>query len=281
MVIVPATGVVLALTSAIAWGGADFTGGLASRRSNHLEVLALSRLALLVLVAAVAAVLRDPLPPVASAGWAAAAGMSGALGIAALYKGLATERAALVVPTSGVVGAAIPVLYGAVVVGVLPIVQQAGLVTALVGIWLVSEGHRSADLGASQGLAAGALAGLGFGGFFILLGQVDSGPVFTPLAAAGCGGFSVAVVALVVSRARLPSPPRNPPALLAGVLDGTGLVFYMLAMRWIRLDVAAVLGSLHPAVTVLLFRAISKEQVTGTQWIGLTVCVVAIALIAV
>ncbi len=261
------------------WGGADFGGGLASRRTNHLAVLALSRLSGLALLGALAVVTRESLPQVASVGWAAAAGLSGALGLGALYKGLAIERAALVVPTAGVIGAAIPVLFEAAVHGVLPPLQQVGLVTALLGIWLVSQGHGSSGGGSSTGLLLGSVAGCGFGGFFMLLGQVGPGAVFVPLAIAGCAGLLAAVVALALSGSTLPWPTRNPIALLVGVLDAAGVVSFLLATRWIRLDIAAVLASLYPAVTVLLFRVVMQELVARRQWLGLAVCVVAIALV--
>ena len=273
------TGVFLALGASVAWGGADFAGGLASRRIGFLQVLALSRLAGFSCYATVAIVSRESLPPLASLAWAAAAGASGALGIAALYRGLSTEHAALVVPTSGVIGAAIPVVFAAVFEGVLPVVQQAGLVTALLGIWLVSAGHGSAAAHAGRGLLFGAMAGIGFGGFFLFLAQVGPGYVFAPLGMVGCASFSVALVALKMARQRMPSPTRNPAALLAGALDATGAVCYLLATQWIRLDVAAVLGSLYPGITVLLFRLTLKERVSRTQWVGLAVCVAAIALI--
>jgi drug/metabolite transporter (DMT)-like permease len=125
-----------------------------------------------------------------------------------------------------------------------------------------------------------AIAGIGFGGFFILLGQVDSGALFVPLAVTSCSASAVALLAMAISRTRLPSPRRNPTAVLAGVLDAAGVVAYLVAIRWIRLDVAAVLGSLYPAITVLLFRVLMKEAVNRTQWVGLAVCVAAIALIA-
>ncbi|UCG84736.1 MAG: EamA family transporter [Gemmatimonadota bacterium] len=278
--IAQATGAILALAAALAWGAADFTGGLASRRSNPLEVLALSRLSIVVVLAAAAAVTRDPLPTLTATAWAGGAGLSGALGIAALYQGLATERSALVVPTAGVVGAAIPVLFGAIVEGMLPLVQQAGLGIALAGIWLVSGAHR-ANRAEGRGLLLGALAGIGFGGFFILLGQIESGAVFTPLVVAGGAGLVAASLALAQTRTAVPVPTRNPAALWAGVMDATGVVCYALAVRWIRLDVAAVLGSLYPAITVLLFRAVLEERVAKTQWLGLAICVVAIALIVV
>lgn len=276
-----ATGIMLALASAVAWGCADFYGGLVSRRSSHLEVLALSRVALVVVFTICAVAMREALPPLASAGWAAAAGACGALGIAALYKGLAIERSSLVVPVAGVIGASLPVLFAAFVEGFLPIPQQAGLLVAIGGIWLVSEGHRARISLASRGLVMGALAGIGFGCFFILLAQVEPGPVFSPLVVASCAGLAVAGVVLTIARAPLPSPTGNPLALLTGVLDATGAVLYFLAIRWIRIDVAAVLGSLYPAVAVLLFWYLMKERVVRAQWVGLALCVVAIALIVV
>jgi drug/metabolite transporter (DMT)-like permease len=55
---------------------------------------------------------------------------------------------------------------------------------------------------------------------------------------------------------------------------------YLLATQWIRVDIAAVLASLYPGIAVLLFRLVLNEQVGRVQWVGLAVCVVAIALIA-
>jgi drug/metabolite transporter (DMT)-like permease len=276
-----AIGIVFAIASAIAWGGADFCGGLASRRSTHLEVLALSRLALLTVLTTSALIAREAFPPMVDVRWAAAAGACGALGLAALYKGLATERSSLVIPAAGVVGAAIPVLFSAIVDGLLPIPQQAGLVLALGGIWLVSEGHRTKLSEAFNGLRLGVLAGLGFGAFFVFLGQVEPGSTFAPLAVASSAGLIVASIILLIARAPLPSPRRNPVALLTGALDAAGAVFYFVAIRWIRIDIAAVLGSLYPAIAVLLFWHVSKERVARAQWIGIALCVMAIALIVV
>jgi drug/metabolite transporter (DMT)-like permease len=244
-------------------------------------VLVLSRLSGFSLLVLLALVVRDPLPPLASVGWAAAGGMAGALGLGALYKGLAIGRSALVIPITGVIGAAIPVLFAVIVEGVLPMLQQLGLATALVGIWLVSRGHDGSDTGSSRGLPFAVLAGIGFGGFFILLGQVESVAVLTPLAIAIGAGSTITVAALLLARLRLPAPTRSPGAVLAGVLDVTGAVLYLLAIRWVRLDIAAVLGSLYPAVAVVLFRVVTQETVSRLQWVGLAVCIAAIGLIAV
>ena len=96
------------------------------------------------------------------------------------------------------------------------------------------------------------LAGVGFGGFFILLGQVEPGKVFTPLLIARVVALCVALLMLLIYRMSLPRLTSNPMALLAGVLDVGGNVFYLLAKQFVRLDVAAVLASLYPVTTVIL-----------------------------
>ena len=63
------------------------------------------------------------------------------------------------------------------------------------------------------------------------------------------------------------------------MLDVTGNLFYVLASRVGRLDVAAVLGSLYPASTVLLAWLILKEKLSGLQLIGILLAIAAITLL--
>ena len=97
---------------------------------------------------------------------------------------------------------------------------------------------------------------------------------FAKLASVG-----IAISFLFVRRLPLPPISDNPVALLAGALDAGANAFYLLATRYTRLDVAVVLASLYPAVTVLLSRAVLREQISRLQWLGVALCVAAIMLI--
>jgi drug/metabolite transporter (DMT)-like permease len=54
----------------------------------------------------------------------------------------------------------------------------------------------------------------------------------------------------------------------------------MLATGAIQLGVAAVLASLYPAVTVLLAAGVLRERIDKWQRLGLAVCTVAVATLA-
>jgi drug/metabolite transporter (DMT)-like permease len=134
---------------------------------------------------------------------------------------------------------------------------------------------------ARQGILLACLAGVCLGGFFILIAQVEPDKVFTPLVISRSVSLCVALLMLLMRRTSVPSPSSNPAALLAGVLDAGGNIFYLLARQFTRLDVVVVLSSLCPAITVLLARIMLKQDVSVTQWTGVGLCLIAVALIAV
>ncbi len=274
-------GVLFALISAVVWGGGDFSGGFATRRSSQFHVLALSAFSGIIILL-VFAVLRGESPPsLNSTLWAMSAGAAGALGLAALYQALSRGHAASVAPTAAVIGAALPVGFTIFTRGLPTIERLMGFALAFLGIWLVSQ-TSSRDSGVSrQDFVLACVAGVGFGGFFILIAQVQPGLVFTPLIVSR--GITFCTALLLLRLRRLPWVPLtyNPVAFIAGVLDAGGNVFYLLAKQFTRLDVAAVLSSLYPASTVLLACLVLKEGVTRAQWLGLALCLAAIALITI
>src|SRR5512137_1184089 len=173
-------GALFALTSALVWGAGDFTGGYATRKSNQYVALLVSALSGLVVVILAAVVWREPFPSPRGMLWAALGGTSGALGIAAFYKALSLGHTATVAPTAAVIGAALPVAVGAVILGLPSWLQVLGFGMALAGIWLVSAGPAKGARLSRQGFILTCLAGVGFGGFLVFLGLVDPGKIFTP-----------------------------------------------------------------------------------------------------
>lgn len=272
-------GVILALVSALAWGSGDFFGGRAATRHDGFQVLYLAALSGIALLLVAALLAGEHVAPDPSLWFAVGAGVAGAAGIVSLYRGLAVGRAAVVAPTAAVVTAAIPVVFAAVSDGMPGALRLFGFALALMGIFLVTRTAGDAT-GSLAGLRLGVLAGIGFGLFLILVARGQSHAVFVPLAVARAMMLLAAMVVMSARRTRWPALGENRVALLAGALDAAGNVFYLLAQQQVRLDVAAVLSSLYPVATVLLARMILRDAVTPLQWLGVGVCLVAVAAIA-
>lgn len=276
-------GVVYGLASALSWGAGDFSGGLGSRRSNAFSVVLLSEFVGLALLGGLALLLAQPLPATADLMWSAGAGVAGTIGLVSFYRALAGGRMAVVAPITGMVSAAVPVLWGAVVEGAPGPQQLAGFGLAAVALWLVSGNGGGTKGAESQALGMGLalLAGAGFGAFFILIDHVSSRAILWPLVASRSASIALLLLAFIPRRTR----PRLalgqwPLALLAGCLDSAGNALYALASRAGRLDVAAVLSSLYPAVTVLLARSVLHEPVSRRQGAGVLAALAAVVLIA-
>ncbi|MCP4627176.1 MAG: EamA family transporter [bacterium] len=58
------------------------------------------------------------------------------------------------------------------------------------------------------------------------------------------------------------------------------LFYYASAAQIGRLDISAVLASMHPAITAFLAWMILKERFSRRQWIGVCAALIALALIA-
>ncbi len=269
-----------ALAAAISWGGGDFCGGYAARRINQFQVLFLTSISSLLLMLLLALILGESLPSPSSLVFAIMAGVSGALGLAALYRGLSIGNAAIVAPVAGVIGAIIPVIAGMVVQGFPGFAPLVGFVLASLGIGFVtrqSNGNREI-MNASFGLAI--LAGIGFGGFLALIAQIEGQQVFSPLVVAKLASVLLASILIWKSKQQLPKLSTSYLALISGLLDAGGNMLYLYATRFTRLDIAAVLSSLYPAGTVLLSMLILKEKISPIQWLGVALCLAAIMLIS-
>ena len=262
------------------WGGGDFVGGLAARRISHFQVVALAALSGLAVFVPIGILRGESLPSTSSALWALAAGLSGAVGVAALYAGLARGSAAVIAPTATVIGASLPVILSALTSGLPRVNQGAGMLLGLAGIWLVTRPTGPAAPLRRTTLLQAVTAGLGFGGYFILIAQIDPGPVFLPLSVGKLAALLFSSVVLMTGGRALPTPRSSPLALLAGVLDGFGNLFYLLAAQQSGIAVGAVLSSMAPAATVLLSVRVLHEPLRRAQALGVVSCVAAVVLIS-
>lgn len=270
--------IILGLLASIAYGCADFLGGLYTRRANVLTVVLVSQtMGTVLLLVALPWFGEDELTR-SSVGWGAAAGVAGATGITLLYRGLAGGRMSVVAPITGTIAAALPVVFG-LVSGERPsTVALAGVGLALAAVALVSSGGdpaitREVDEPVSRlrlGVTEALGAGTSFGLFFVFLDQAPSDSGLWPLVGArGSSLVLVAAAALATSAALKPPSGTLGGISAAGIFDVAANLFYLLAARRGLLALVAVLTSMYPGTTVLLARVVLKERLVRLQLVGL------------
>ena len=277
--------VVLAFASSLCWGSADFLGGLQSRKRALLTVLLFSQVAAVALATLYVVASGDGFPDLGPAALAVGAGVAGCAALAAFYRGLAIGTMSIVAPVSAT-GAVVPVLVG-VVSGERPgAVQVAGIALAMVGIVLAArEPSNSGEAPArvvrtSIGLAL--LAALGFGTFFVLIDEATEGagaPWALLLVRAG-EVAALGTLALIL-RPQLPRGIADAsPLLLIGTLDYLATALFALATQEGLLSVVSVVGSLYPAVTVVLARIVLAERVARSQEVGVVITLAGVVAIS-
>lgn len=276
--------IIFGLSAAILWGAADFAGGLGSRRSSVYRVVLTAEWAGLLVLLPLPFMFHESLPPAGSLILAGIASACGTIGLTLLYRALAEGQMSVAAPVSGLLAAVIPMLYSTVTEGFPGFSKFSGFLLALASIWLVSsaEGVGNTLKLRWTVLRLPVLAALTFGAYFVLMHAASRQSTFWPLISARTTGMVVMTTYVLVLRQPL-SPPRNVwrLAVLGGVLDVSANAMYVLAGQAGRLDVAAVLGSLYPGMTVLLAWLLLKEHLSRPQTVGVLLALIAIVLIAV
>jgi drug/metabolite transporter (DMT)-like permease len=273
--------VIFALAAAAAWGAGDFNGGIASKRSNVYGVVLISQFIGVGLLLLLLPFFGEH-PPAGSDLWLAIlAGVSGALGLISFYRALAESRMGMAAPVTAMITTCVPVLFGIFFQGLPDSRQLAGIAIALPAIWLVTQADGQGGFRWS-GLRSPIIAGAWFGLFFILIDRVSEDTILAPLVAVQIASVGLLLAISAVRRSfQVPAAGQLPFVLLAGFFDTGGNLFFALANRYGRLDIASVLGSLYPAVTVLLAWLFLKECLSLRQWIGVAVALIAITLITI
>lgn len=273
-------GALFGLAAAASWGAGDFSGGLAARRSHAYMVVIVSGFVGLLLLIGLALLLGEPLSSLPDLTWGGAAGIAGAIGLVALYHGLAVGRMGIVAPVTAVVTATVPLFVGLFLEGIPAGLQLLGFGLALVAVWLFSQTGDETGIQVRE-LHLPLVAGLGFAFFLVVIGRVSQTAILWPLAAARLASTSVLLIVVVATdQGRTPAIKQLPLMALVGILDTGGNALYALAAQVGRLDAAAILSSLYPGATVLLARFLLQERLTRQQWLGVVAALVAVVLIA-
>jgi drug/metabolite transporter (DMT)-like permease len=272
----------LALGAALSWGAGDFLGGIASRRIGVLAVLALSQAVGLAGVLFWVLIGGEAFPGVGKLLPAAAAGVSGLVGLAALYRGFAVGAMGIVAPISAA-APLVPLTVDAAH-GITPATMQwIGVAFVLAGV--VALSREPSALG-GQRLAAGAslsvVAALGFGGFIVGLdaGSDESAP--WAVVAARSTSVALALLAVAVTSTSLRAPrPLLPVLVGVGVFDTAANVAVAFATTKGAAGIVAVLSALYPVVTVVLARFVLGERLSAARRVAGGVTLAGAALVAV
>lgn len=274
----------LSLCTSTLFGVGDFLGGFASKRESSLAVTAnahvvgfvMFSLGVLLLPAPFSS--RDLVLGVVS-------GVSGGLGVGALYAALARGRMSIVAPVTAALSGSLPAAYDFIRGTDVRPTAVAGLALALVATIVVSATSGQAEEG-EQGMPLSALvlsvlAGCAFSVGFIAFSLTAPSSGLWPLASARLTSMLLfGALAFATQRRVVVDPTVRVQTFGAGLTDATANITMITAIRIGPLAVASVLGSLYPVVTILLARGVLGEKLRPIQWIGVALALAAVILAA-
>jgi drug/metabolite transporter (DMT)-like permease len=273
--------IALALASSLAWGCADFLGGIFSRRQPLAAVTVISQAAGFVALLCWLAATGFQLDERALA-FGLLAGLGGGGGLALFYRALSVGTMSIVSPITAC-GALVPFTL-ALATGDRPAaLVLLGALIALAGAVIASaEEHRSDEAGRRQAalLAVGAACLLGLFVYFVGVAGQD-GQTLSALFGARVGSLTVLTGWVVVTRAPIHLDRSALPAIVGiGLLDTFANGLFVLASARGYLSIVSVLGSLYPVSTILAAYLFLHERISRTQKAGVALTLVGIALVA-
>lgn len=268
-----------ALLASVAWGVADFLGGLKSRSVPTLVVLLLAQISGVLAIAIIVAIVANP-PPGPSILWASLAGVFGALGLAAFYRGMAVGSISVVAPIAAV-GAVVPVVFGIATGDDLSRVQLLGFALALPGVALASFERHEGEARLAAGVPWAIVALVGFGGYYVPMHEASSEDFLWAALVFRCTVALVAFGAWLVLRPPLRAARGHLGAIAAiGILDTAGNTLFAAAASVGEVSVVSVLATLYPVTTVALAAIVLQERVERLQLVGVAAALAGVVLIS-
>ena len=280
--------VALGLSSAIAWGLADFLGGFKNRQLDIWTVGLYSQLSALLICAPVLLTAGGPVPEDRVLVYGALAGVANAVGLITFYQRARAgphehrradrgdERPAARRRRGGLGRAAEPA----------PVRRDRDRDRRHRVLASRELDHEVVDRAGSRWVTLlSIVAATAVGANLIVIEKAvdlsDDTSVLWPIAAARASAV-VLIFCAAVATGHLRAPGRrHVPALITlGALDLIANVFYAHATQETLLSVAAVLASLHPVVTILMARLLLDERLRRVQQVGVALTVLGVCLIA-
>jgi drug/metabolite transporter (DMT)-like permease len=273
-------GVLLALSSSLMWGLADYLGGLQTRSRQVLSVVLISQVAGLVMIAAIVALRGVGWPGAEAMLPAVVAGVMGGICVVTFYLALSYGPVSIVAPVLAS-SASIPVVYG-LVRGERPsVLQFAGLTATLAGVVLVSWSDGDGHARGRRGIGFGVLAAVLLGTLLVFFSRASAvDPYWAPFVLRAVSLSTIG--AFIVVRGSVPRVDRRGLAVIAsiGVLDVLANLAYSVSTTLQLLAISAVLSSLFPVVTVTLAHIHLGERITRVQQTGSVMTMLGVLLVA-
>ena len=273
----PPTGIAAGVLAALSFGVGDFAGAVAARRAGALAVVAGAHTVGLVALLVGLLVLRPPIDDPAVILIGLAAGVGGAVGLAALYRGMSLGSMGVVTALAGAGSLVLPLIAGALMRAPVSPIQLLGVGFAAAAA--VTAGGGTRDEAGRRALALAALAAAGFGTWYVLLDLAARAgdPLWALVASRASSALLTAAVAF-----RHFEPRRYPLRIVvaAGLFDVGGNVLYVLARELVPISLAAALTGLYPIVTMILARVVLGERLPRLGQLGVALAIVGIVLIS-
>jgi len=280
----PAVSGLLALLASALWGGADYLGGVLSRRLPALSVTLVGQAAALIAGSAVVAVLGGFAAPGPYLWWGVACGVVGPVALVAFYTALATGTMGVVAPIAAT-GVVVPVVVG-LLRGERPsALQLGGIAAAVVGVALAVRTPTTGAADGARPVLLALTAAVGFGAVLLLVAEGSATSVGSTLVAQRVTNVALLGGVAGIQRRRtgngLGLRRRDLPLVtLAGIADVSANGLYGVASRGGLVSVVAVLASLYPLATAVLARQLLGERLVRTQAAGVATALVGVTLMA-
>lgn len=278
--------VLLALFSSLSYGVSDYLGGLKSRTLPVITVLLVSHAAALAAITATLALATGDMPSSKYFVYAMLAGVAEAVGLAALYQGLAVGKMSIVAAVAAV-SPAVPVI-ASVATGEAPgAIQWFGIIVAIGGVSLLALGSREEDdphalSRPMVSIVFGLLTALGLGFFLLAMDGAAEGSVQWALITARATTVGLFAIAFLLLRPEDDLSLANWGWLiLIGLLILLADSFFAVASVKGVLSVVAVLSSLYPVVTILLARFHLGEHLSRRQIAGIAIVLIGAAALSI